>query len=196
MSAVSRGSNGSNGTDGAHGEVGAAAFKRPGILAQLKEDRIGAAVPDGDYQTMLQLLETHIVHENAHDIDGILTTLTRDPMFVNEMLPFTISEKSWFTRKYWMGRQGAIEFYQAMFRDFADFHLDLLGYAVSPKGLVSYCNISGDVFAELLKLPKLGIDGIPFKMPLPTFFPFDSVERKFGGEQIYLCTSQAVKNLY
>lgn len=139
------------------------------------------------------LLEQHIITENKEDIPGIMATMVRDPVYVVHYLPFNISNRWWWSRKYWSGHDTIVLFYQGLFATFARFHITLIYYAVSSRGIVDYYKLSGRVFTRLFGL--VGLKGIPVTFSLYSFLAFDPVARRLAGEDVYLRASPALKRL-
>jgi len=163
-------------------------------LKGIAYQRIGG-VSDELYGTIVRLLERHMVRERVEDIDGILETLVGEPRFVMEHMPFHISNRWWWSRKVWQGREAVIAFYQGLFRTFQSFHVDVFRYTVSPKGVVDAYRVGGRVLTRLLNFPRLGIRGIPVTLTMAAFLPYDPAERKLRGEHVYFREANALANL-
>lgn len=156
--------------------------------------RVGG-VSDETYAAILRLLENHMVHERVEDLDGILETLVAEPSFVMEYMPFTLSDRWWWSRKRWHGRAAVIAFYRGLFRFFEGFHVQVTRYAISPRGAVDAYKIGGRLFARLLNFPRAGVRGIPLTLTMAAFLPYDTTARKLGGERVYITERHALKNL-
>ncbi len=139
------------------------------------------------------LLEQHIITENREDIPGIMATMVRDPAYVIHYLPFNISNRWWWSRKYWSGHAEIVQFYQGLFAAFARFHITLTYYAVSSLGVVDCYRLHGRIFRRLLR--PIGIDGVPVTFTLYSFLGFDTATRKLAGEDVYLMAGPALKRL-
>jgi hypothetical protein len=145
--------------------------------------RVWGPVADGDRCRMVELLDRHMVTENAQDIDGILTTLVREPRFVMEYMPFSLGNWSWFTRKHWRGREAVVAFYQGLFGNFRSFHVTTLRYTVSAKGVVNAYRLRGKVA------------GIPVSLNMAAVFDWDEREGKFLGERVYFTERAALEQI-
>lgn len=144
-------------------------------------------VTQDEFSTIVKLLDLHMARERLMDIDGILQSLTTEPVFVIEYLPVNISNRWWWGRKVWQGREAVITFYQGLFETFRGFEVSILRYAVSPRGVVDLSQITGRV------LP-IG-SGIPISVTVSAFLPFDPVARRLTGERVYLSENNALKDL-
>jgi len=152
-------------------------------------------VADEVSRTILELLDRHMVREQAEDIPGILDTLVPEPRFVMEYLPFNISNRWWWSRKDWRGRDAVAAFYRGLFAFFRGFQVTLLRYTLSAKGVVDVSRIRGRIFSSLLNLPALGLRGIPVSVTVVAFFEYDPGARKFCGERVFMTERNALKNL-
>jgi hypothetical protein len=147
---------------------------------------VGGVTQD-EFATIVKLLDLHMARERLEDIDGILQSLTTEPVFVIEYLPVNISNRWWWSRKIWPGRDAVIAFYQGLFETFRGFEVSILRYTVSPRGVVDLSRITGRV------LP-IG-SGVPVSVTVSAFLPFDPVARRLTGERVYLSEDNALKNL-
>jgi hypothetical protein len=139
------------------------------------------------------LLEQHIITENREDIPGIMATMVRDPVYVIHYLPFNISNRWWWSRKYWSGNAEIVKFYQGLFAAFARFHITLTYYAVSSTGIVDCYRLHGKIFRRLLRI--IGLDGMPVTFTLYSYLGFDPATRRLAGEDVYLFSGPALKRL-
>ncbi|MGH7534858.1 MAG: D-arabinono-1,4-lactone oxidase, partial [Gemmatimonadales bacterium] len=135
--------------------------------------RVWGPMPDGRACRMVELLDRHMVTENAQQIEGILETLVSQPRFVMEYLPFSLGNWSWFTRKHWRGRDAVVAFYRGFFRHFRSLRVTTLRYTVSARGLVNAYRLQGRVV------------GIPVSLSMAAVFDWDEREGKFLGERVY-----------
>lgn len=163
-------------------------------LKGVAHERMGG-ISDELYFTIVRLLELHMLRERVEDIDGILETLVAEPQFVMEHMPLHISNRWWWSRKVWRGRDAVIAFYNGLFKTFQSFRVDVFRYTVSPKGVVDAYRVGGRVWAQLLNIPRLGIRGIPVTLTMAAFLPYDPVERKLRGEHVYFREANALENL-
>lgn len=140
-------------------------------------------MPADDRCRMVELLDRHMVTENAQEIEGILTTLVREPRFVMEYMPFSLGHWSWFTRKHWRGREAVVAFYQGLFRNFRSFRVTTLRYTVSAKGVVNAYRLRGR------------LAGIPVSLTMAAVFDWDEEEGKFLGERVYFRERTALRQI-
>jgi hypothetical protein len=138
--------------------------------------------PDRRFARMIELLDQHMIAENAEDIDGILETLVAQPRFIMEYMPFSLG-RSWFTRKHWDGQDAVAEFYRGFFRQFRSLHITPLRYTVSAKGVVNTYRLKARVF------------GIPVTLRMAAVFDYVEAERKFLGERVYFRESKALTQI-
>ncbi len=139
------------------------------------------------------LLAQHMIAENQEDIPGIMATLTPEPVFVIRYLPFNISNRWWWSRKYWSGREAVMLFYRGLFATFDGFHIDLAYHAVSSKGVVDCARLSGRVFTRLFR--SIGLKGIPVRFTLYSFLAFNAAAKRLAGEDVYLIKRSAFRRL-
>jgi hypothetical protein len=161
-------------------------------MAKASRDALQADLEER--RTVVMLLNQHIVAENAENVTEIMQTMVREPVYALRYMPFHISDRWWWSHKYWKGQEAVEAYYYGLFRMFKNLDLTLLYYAVSSKGIVDCYRFRGSVFSRLLNFPRLGIRGIPVRMTLYSFLPYDRASQKLAGEQIYL-TTRALRNL-
>ena len=82
------------------------------------------ATADARQLARLSLVERHIAHENAHDLPGLLETLTEDCVY--EVVP---------TGQRWQGHDGARAFYQTFLGAFPDVTFELVDIVSSVSSL-------------------------------------------------------------
>jgi hypothetical protein len=145
--------------------------------------RLWGPMPDGRACLMVELLDRHMVTENAQQIEGIMSTLVRSPRFVMEYMPFSLGNWSWFTRKRWNGRDAVVAFYRGFFRHFGSLKITALRYTASARGLVNAYRLHARVF------------GIPVSLTMAAVFDWDEQERKFVGERVYFRERSALEQI-
>ena len=79
--------------------------------------------PD-EYHAIRQLWIAHSSAEEAHDIPGLIATLTEDCVY-------TIANKA----VSWHSKAGATQFYQQLLTAFPDIHFDLQNIVIGPQGV-------------------------------------------------------------
>jgi hypothetical protein len=145
--------------------------------------RLWGRDPDGRFNHMIELLDRHMVAENAGNIPEILETLVAEPRFTMEYMPFSLGTWSWFTRKRWNGQAAVAEFYRGFFHHFRSLHITPLSYTVSAKGVVHTYRLKARVF------------GIPVTMRMAAVFDYVERERKFMGERVYFSQPKALAQI-
>jgi FAD/FMN-containing dehydrogenase len=145
--------------------------------------RIWGPIPNGRACLMVELLDRHMVTENAGQIEGIMETLVREPRFVMEYMPFSLGDWSWFTRKRWQGRDAVVAFYRGFFKHFRSLRISALRYTVSAKGLVNAYRLQARVL------------GIPVSLSMAAVFDWDEREGRFVGERVYFRERSALEQI-
>ena len=125
-----------------------------------------------EYRAIRQLWIAHSLAEDAHDIPGLMATLTEDCVYtmVN-------------TGTSWQGKAGATQFYQQLLTAFPDVHFDLQNIVIGPQGVFEEALASGTYQAQWLDLPSPNAQRIEFMVTI--LFPWEPKQRLFQGERIY-----------
>src|ERR1041385_5641018 len=125
-----------------------------------------------EYRAIRQLWIAHSLAEDAHDIPGLMATLTEDCVYtmVN-------------TGTSWQGKAGATQFYQQLLTAFPDVHFDLQNIVIGPQGVFEEALASGTYQAQCLDLPSPNAQRIEFMVTI--LFPWEPKQRLFQGERIY-----------
>lgn len=127
--------------------------------------------PD-EYRAIRKLWIAHSMAEDAHDIPGLMATLTEDCMY-------TVVN----TGTNWHGKAGATQFYLQLLTAFPDIHFDLQNIVIGPQGVFEEAFASGTYQAQWLDMPSPGGQRLEFHVTI--FFPWDPKQRLFTGERIY-----------
>jgi hypothetical protein len=125
-----------------------------------------------EYQAIRQLWIEHSMAEEAHDIPGLMATLTEDCVY-------TVAN----TGAVWRGREGAGQFYTQLLTAFPDIHFDLQNIVIGPQGVFEEAHVTGTYQVRWLDLPEPG--GQPIDFMVTILFPWDPGKKLFTGERIY-----------
>jgi predicted ester cyclase len=127
--------------------------------------------PD-EYRAIRKLWIAHSIAEDAHDIPGLMATLTEDCVY-------TIAN----TGTSWHGKPGATQFYQQLLTAFPDVHFDLQNIVIGPQGVFEEALATGTYQSQWQNMPAPGGQAIEFAVTI--LFPWDARQRLFTGERIY-----------
>ncbi len=123
------------------------------------------------YQEVRELYKKHSIAEDARDLEGLISTLTRDCVY--ELVQ---------TDHRWEGHDGARRFYTELLTAFPDIRFDLADIVIGPQGVCEEANVSATQQAPWLDVPP--VEGrLAWKVVI--WFPWDSGQRLFRGEKIY-----------
>lgn len=125
-----------------------------------------------EYRAIRKLWIAHSVAEDAHDIPGLMATLTEDCVYT-----VVNSETSWY------GKAGATRFYQQLLSAFPDIHFDLQNIVIGPQGVFEEAFVTGTYQSPWLDMPSP--HGQPIEFAVTIFFPWDPRRRLFTGERVY-----------
>jgi predicted ester cyclase len=127
--------------------------------------------PD-EYRAIRRLWIAHSMAEDAHDIPGLMATLTEDCVY-------TVMN----TGTSWPGKAGATQFYQQLLGSFPDIHFDLQNIVIGPQGVFEEAFVTGTYQAQWLDMPSPKGQRVDFAVTI--LFPWDPEQRLFRGERIY-----------
>lgn len=127
--------------------------------------------PD-EYRAIRKLWIAHSMAEDAHDISGLMSTLTDDCVY-------TVAN----TGTTWHGKAGATQFYQQLLTAFPDVHFDLQNIVIGPQGVFEEALATGTYQSQWLDMPSPNSQQIEFAVTI--LFPWDPRQRLFTGERIY-----------
>jgi len=127
--------------------------------------------PD-EYRAIRQLWIAHSLAEDAHDIPGLMATLTDDCVYtvVNSGVE-------------WHGKAGATQFYQQLLAAFPDIHFDLQNIVIGPQGVFEEANVTATYQSQWLDMPSPNGQFINFAVTI--LFPWDRKQQLFSGERVY-----------
>ena len=98
--------------------------------------------PD-EYRAIRRLWISHSIAEDAHDIPGLMATLTEDCLY-------TVVN----TGTSWKGKAGAAQFYQQLLTAFPDIHFDLQNIVIGPQGVFEEAFVTGTYQSQWLNMPS------------------------------------------
>jgi predicted ester cyclase len=140
---------------------------RPDTLRQIRRK------PDEEeHKAIRQLWIQHSLAEDAHDIPGLMATLTEDCVY-------TVANHG----ATWRGKEGAARFYRDLLTAFPDIHFDLQRIVIGPQGVFEEAHVTGTYQAQWLDMPPPEGQRIQFDVLI--LFPWDPKQRLFSGERIY-----------
>lgn len=140
---------------------------RPDTLRQIRRK-----VDAEEHKAIRQLWIDHSLAEDAHDIPGLMATLTEDCVY-------TVANNG----VTWRGKEGAARFYRELLSAFSDIHFDLQHIVIGPQGVFEEAHVTATYQAQWLDMPPPEGQGIQFDVLI--LFPWDSKQRLFSGERIY-----------
>jgi predicted ester cyclase len=125
-----------------------------------------------EYRAIRQLWIAHSIAEDAHDIPGLMVTLTEDCVYavVNKGVD-------------WRGKAGATQFYQQLLTAFPDVHFDLQNIVIGPQGVFEEAFVTGTYQAQWLDMPPPTGQHVEFAVTI--LFPWDPIRKLFRGERVY-----------
>ncbi len=132
-----------------------------------------------EYRAIRQLWIAHSVAEDAHDIPGLMATLTEDCVY-------TVAN----TGTSWHGKPGATQFYQQLLTSFPDIHFDLQNIVIGPQGVFEEAFVTGTYQVQWLDMPAPGGQRLEFAVTI--LFPWSPKQQLFTGERIYFFMKSTV----
>jgi ketosteroid isomerase-like protein len=127
--------------------------------------------PD-EYRAIRKLWIAHSAAENAHDIPGLMTTLTENCVYT--VVNSGVS---------WHGKTGATQFYQQLLTAFPDIHFDLQNIVIGPQGVFEEAFVTGTYMSQWLDMPSPKRQQLEFAVTI--LFPWDARQQLFTGERVY-----------
>ena len=125
-----------------------------------------------EYRLIRKLWIAHSMAEDAHDIPGLMATLTEDCVY-------TVVN----TGSLWHGKAGATQFYQQLLGAFPDIHFDLQNIVIGPQGVFEEAFVTGTYQSQWLDMPSP--DGQRLEFAVTILFPWDPKRKLFSGERVY-----------
>ncbi len=129
-------------------------------------------VDPNEYRTIRQLWTAHSLAEAAHDIPGLMATLTEDCIYTVVNSGVT-----------WIGKAGATQFYEQLLTAFPDIHFDLQNIVIGPQGVFEEAIATGTYQSQWLDMPSPTGQQIEFSVTI--LFPWDPRQKLFKGERVY-----------
>jgi predicted ester cyclase len=126
----------------------------------------------GEYQAIRRLWIAHSTAEEAHDIPGLMATLTEDCVY-------TVVNRG----VSWHGKEGAAQFYLHLLGAFPDIRFDLQNIVIGPQGVFEEASVTGTYQAQWLDMPAPAGQLLEFAVTI--FFPWDPRQKLFSGERVY-----------
>ncbi len=116
-----------------------------------------------------RLWQRHVLAENRRSIDGLLATLSAEPLYV---IMATGAE--------YHGREAVAAFYRGLFESMPDVTFELQDVFIGENGVVEESVLTGTHTGSLFGLPPTGH---PLRLPLTIVFPMHTGE--ILGERMY-----------
>ncbi|HSJ87302.1 MAG TPA: nuclear transport factor 2 family protein [Anaerolineales bacterium] len=129
-------------------------------------------IDQDEYRAIRQLWIAHSIAEDAHDIPGLMATLTEDCIY-------TVVNKG----VDWQGKAGATQFYTQLLTAFPDVHFDLQNSVIGPQGVFEEAFVHGTYQAQWLDMPAPTGQRVEFAVTI--LFPWDPEQKLFTGERVY-----------
>jgi steroid delta-isomerase-like uncharacterized protein len=121
-------------------------------------------------RAQLEVVEEHVRRENAHDLQGIMTTFGR---------------QAWYDDEPWGehhdGRDAVRRYYEDLLAALPDLHIDIAHRLAAEHGVALEVRISGTHLGSWRGLPSTGRR---VEFPLCALYTFDE-EGTLAGERIY-----------
>lgn len=128
----------------------------------------------------LQQVEEHVRLENAHDLDGLMSTFGPSGFYDDE--PWA---------EHHQGLDAVRSYYQDFVRASPDFHIEVKRHHITDDGIVLEVQLTGTHSGAWRGLPATGRR---FNFPLCAFFTFDEGDR-LAGERIYYDRATVLQQL-
>jgi predicted ester cyclase len=125
-----------------------------------------------EYRAIRRLWIAHSLAEDAHDIPGLMATLTEDCVY-------TVVNNG----ASWHGKAGATQFYQQLLGAFPDIHFDLQHIVIGPQGVFEEAFVTGTYQTQWLDMPPPNGQRVEFAVTI--LFPWDPRQKLFTGERVY-----------
>lgn len=123
------------------------------------------------YNEIRELWKIHSIAEDNRDIPGLMSTLTKDCVYI---IPQTGHK--------WEGHEGATSFYTELLTAFPDIDFQLQNIVIGPQGVFEEAHVVGTHKAKWLDMEPTH-EKVEFNVTI--FFPWDPVKKKFSGERVY-----------
>ena len=121
-------------------------------------------------QRRLERVEEHVRQENAHDLDGLMSTFGEQGFY---------DDAPW--DEHHVGLEGVRAYYRDLARAAPDFHIEVKRRHIAEEAVLLEVELRGTHLGTWRGLPATGR---PFRFPLCAVFTFDEQDR-LAGEKIY-----------
>jgi steroid delta-isomerase-like uncharacterized protein len=128
----------------------------------------------------LRQVEEHVRFENAHDLDGLMSTFGSSGFYDDE--PWA---------EHHQGLEAVRSYYESLLRTAPDFHIEVKRRHLTEDGVVLEVQLTGTHLGAWRGLPATGRR---FDFPLCAFFTFDEADR-LAGERIYYDRTTVLQQL-
>jgi predicted ester cyclase len=128
-------------------------------------------VSDQAYDEVRELWKAHSKAEDAHDIAGLLATLTEDCVY--ELVD---------SSHRWEGHDGATRFYTGLLGAFPDIVFELSDIVIGPQGVFEMADVHGTSLGPWLGQEPTG-ERVEFRVGI--YFPWDPERKLFTGERMW-----------
>jgi predicted ester cyclase len=135
------------------------------------QERLGRPFDVPTLRRIKRLWVRHSIAEERRDVDGLIATLSPDCVY--EVVP---------TGQRWVGHDGARRFYGELFGAFPDNAFALTDIVIGPQGVFEAATLTGTNLGPWAGAPATGL---PVRLGIIIFFPWDQSTSLFGGERIY-----------
>jgi ketosteroid isomerase-like protein len=135
-------------------------------------DLLRRRIDPSEYEAVRELWKQHSHAEERRDLPGLLATLTEDCVY--EIVA---------TEHVWHGHEGASRFYLGLLGAFPDIDFQLTDIVIGPQGVCEAADVTGTHEQDWLDFEASG-ERVEFRVVI--FFPWDPVQRLFGGESIHV----------
>jgi steroid delta-isomerase-like uncharacterized protein len=135
------------------------------------QQRLARASTPELHRRIKRLWVRHSIAEDRRDVDGLVATLAPDCVY--ELVP---------TGQRWEGHAGARAFYTELFAAFPDNVFDLTDIVIGPQGVFEVATLTGTNLGPWAGAPA---SGLPVRLRILIFFPWDPDAERFAGETIF-----------
>jgi len=103
---------------------------------------LGRLVSVDECGEIRELWKKHSIAEDQRSLDGLISTLTEDCVYIMPQ-----------TGNVWSGHSGARQFYTELLTAFPDVHFDLLDIVIGPQGVCEEASVTATHSGQWLKFP-------------------------------------------
>ncbi len=143
----------------------------PEDLSARARAQLAMSVTPETYEAIRRLWITHAKAELAHDVEGLIGTLTPDCVY--ELVG---------TGERWEGHEGARTFYRDFFEAFPDSDIRATDLVIGPQGVGLVAEMRA---THLGRWRGAEPTGKPIRLQFIVHFPWDEATGKFAGERIW-----------